>query len=562
MEQQELLKILQQGEGLRIEFKEAQNGVPGSFYDTVSSFLNRDGGVILLGVNDDGEVLGLNNQNLMIIKQDIVTALNNIDVLNPPFPLAVNEVKHQGLTILYIRVPVSSFVHKHAGIVYDRENDSDFRITDEARISEMYARKRNVFTENQIFPNLHIQDLDHSLFDKVKSRIALVNSNHPWLKSGYSNERILRDARFLRRDFTTGQEGLTLAAALVFGTDDVIGNILPAYKIDILVRRENMDRWDDRLVLKTNLIDSYLKALEFVKQKWPDKFYQDSEGRKDLRELIFRELIANVIIHREYNSATPTEIIIYKDKVEATNPNRTRFRGYLNLETFEAEPKNPNIRAFFNVLTWADEIGSGVKNMNKFVKVYSGGASPIFIEDEPFKSILPMASNKLGGRFKLYLHLSQQTEEELGVDRINILKDFSIDLDLETITDLDELALNLVGSWQEKSEDLDRVRFLTNENTSLEKLKKAGSWQEKSGELLKKRGKVLLCTLLWAIQPISLEDLASKLGYRSKDRYRDDYIKPLKDNQLIEYTLEQANDPKQQYKITEKGIHFLIGHPL
>jgi len=43
----------------------------------------------------------------------------------------------------------------------------------------------------------------------------------------------------LRRDFTTGEEGLTLAAALIFGTDEVIGNLLPAYRIDILERREN-----------------------------------------------------------------------------------------------------------------------------------------------------------------------------------------------------------------------------------------------------------------------------------------------------------------------------------
>jgi len=89
MNQQELNKILSQGEGVRIEFKEAQNGVPASFYDTVSSFLNREGGIILLGVSDSSDVIGLNEQNLKHLKQDIVTALNNPEVLNPTFPLAV-----------------------------------------------------------------------------------------------------------------------------------------------------------------------------------------------------------------------------------------------------------------------------------------------------------------------------------------------------------------------------------------------------------------------------------------------------------------------------------------
>lgn len=563
MEQNELNRILAQGENIRIEFKEAQNGVPDSLYDTVASFLNREGGIILLGVDDNAGVLGLTGQNLMQLKQDVVTALNNPEVLNPPFPLAVNEVVQITNTMLYIRVPISSFVHKHANVIYDRENDSDFRITDEARISEMYARKRNVYTENQIFPNLRIVDLDNALFEKVKSRIALVNTNHPWLEVGYSNERILRDARFLRRDFTTGEEGLTLAAALIFGTDEVIGNILPAYRIDILERRENMDRWDDRLLLKTNLIDSYLQALEFIKEKWPQKFYQDKNGnRKDLRELIFRELVANVIIHREYNNATATEIIIYDDRVETTNPNRTRFSGPLDLETFEAEPKNPNIRAFFNVLTWADEIGSGVKNMNKFVSIYTDGAHPIFIEDESFKSIIPMRLVKVGDKYELFLHLSQLKEDQLLDDRITVLQNLPLDLSLKNVTDLDELTIKLVNNWGEKSRKLNNIRFLLNKSLEVKYLNNVGSWNEKSGELLKKRARVLLSTLLLSLQPISLEELANTLGYRSKERYRDDYVKPLKDNNLVEYTLGQANDPNQQYFITERGKSFLVGSPI
>ena len=515
----------------------------------------------MLGVTDNGDVLGLGEQNLMNLKQNIVTALNNPDVLNPPFPLPVNEIEHANEKLLYIRVPISSFVHKHGTIVYDRENDSDFRITDEARIAEMYARKRSVFTENQIYPHLRIEDLNSSLFDKVRSRLVLVDANHPWLEA--SNERILRDALFLRRDFATGEEGLTLAAALIFGTDEVIGNILPAYRIDILERRKNLDRWDDRLLLKTNLIDSYLQALAFIKGKWSEKFYQDKSGeRKDLRELIFRELVGNIIIHREYNSATPTEVIIYEDRVEATNPNRMRFRGPLDLDTFNAEPKNPNIRAFFNILTWADEIGSGVKNMNKFVNSYTDGAHPMFIEDEPFLSVIPMVIFQVGDQYELYLLLSQLPEESLSTDKIDRLKSLPLDLSLKEISDWDELALKLVGSWKEKSGGLANFRFLINNDVSIDELKKVGSWDEKSGELLKKRARVLLSTLLLTILPVSLEELAETLGYRSKERYRDDYVKPLKDNGLIEYTLEQANDPNQQYQITQRGINFLVGSPI
>lgn len=558
MDQTELNKILDQGEGVRIEFKEAQNGVPASFYDTVCSFLNHEGGIIFLGIGDDSTVLGLNRQNLKNLKQDIVTALNNPDVLSPIFPLPVEEVEHPNGTILYIRVPLSSFVHKHHNIIYDRENDSDFRITNEARIADLYARKRNIFTENQIFPHLRITDLNPSLFDKVRTRLALVDANHPWLEA--SNERILRDARLLRRDYATGEEGLTLAAALIFGTDEVIGNILPAYRIDILERRDNMDRWDDRLLLKTNLIDSYLQALAFIKSKWPEKFYQDNSGeRKDLRELIFRELVGNIIIHREYNNALPTEVIIYNDRVEAINPNRPRFRGPLNLDTFEAEPKNPNIRAFFNVLTWADEIGSGVKNMNKFVVAYTGGAHPIFIEDESFRSVIPMVTYLVGEHYQLYLHLADLTEEQLGQDRIERLKGLSLDANLKDKQDWDELAIALGRSWQEKRGELENLRLLINSNLKIDDLKKRGSWEEKRGELLQKRTRVLLAILLLTTLPVSIEELADTLGYKKKESLREGYLNPLRNHKLIEYTMAQVNSPNQKYRITPRGINFLMG---
>jgi hypothetical protein len=42
-----------------------------------------------------------------------------------------------------------------------------------------------------------------------------------------------------------------------FGKDDVIGSICPAYKTDALVRKVNLDRYDDRKIIQTNLVESY-----------------------------------------------------------------------------------------------------------------------------------------------------------------------------------------------------------------------------------------------------------------------------------------------------------------
>jgi ATP-dependent DNA helicase RecG len=108
-----------------------------------------------------------------------------------------------------------------------------------------------------------------------------------------------------RQDYITGEEGYTLAAALLLGKDELIQNILPYYKIEILVKIKDVDRYDDRLTLTTNLIDSYDKIMDFLMKSGylPNKFFMEGEMRIDLREKIFREVVANLLVHREYTNA-------------------------------------------------------------------------------------------------------------------------------------------------------------------------------------------------------------------------------------------------------------------
>ena len=48
-----ITNIIKQGEGLNIEFKKAKEKLPDSLFETICAFLNRNGGTILLGVNDN-----------------------------------------------------------------------------------------------------------------------------------------------------------------------------------------------------------------------------------------------------------------------------------------------------------------------------------------------------------------------------------------------------------------------------------------------------------------------------------------------------------------------------
>jgi len=222
----------------------------------------------------------------------------------------------------------------------------------------------------------------------VRNLIKSNKSNHPWL--ALNDKQMLDIAGFWKRDFQSGQEGYTLAAALMFGKDEVIQQIIPHYKIDAMVRIENVERYDDREYIQTNLVDAYDILMGFVAKHLPDKFYMEGDQRISLRTNIFREIVANLIVHREYTNAYPCKFTIFSDRVETENANNPRKHGKIDPTDFSPFPKNPTIAKFFIQLGRVEELGSGVLNVSNFVKEYSGGGEASFIEDDVFHTIIPI----------------------------------------------------------------------------------------------------------------------------------------------------------------------------
>jgi ATP-dependent DNA helicase RecG len=74
MNEKDIERIIKQGEGLKVEFKETSGNIPKSFYETAVSFSNTDGGTILLGVADNSEITGINSASVPSLLKDMVTA--------------------------------------------------------------------------------------------------------------------------------------------------------------------------------------------------------------------------------------------------------------------------------------------------------------------------------------------------------------------------------------------------------------------------------------------------------------------------------------------------------
>lgn len=133
--------------------------------------------------------------------------------------------------------------------------------------------------------------------------------------------------------------------------------------------------------------------MKFIEKHLDAGFSLDEHGvRYSPRDLLFREAIANSIIHREYRERTVATMVIEKERVLFENGCIPYRHGTITLNNFQPKSKNPRTAYVFNNMGLADELGSGVRNMYKYNEIYSK-AAPIFIEGEVFKTVIPLVSN-------------------------------------------------------------------------------------------------------------------------------------------------------------------------
>lgn len=318
-----------------------------------------------------------------------MTSTNNPQKIYPPIYVQSQVLQYDGKTVVHIHVPCSTQVCRFHGRIFDRNHDSDIDFTDIADlVYKLYARKQDTYFVNKVYPVFSVSDLRSDLIERARQMTKVRVQNHPW--RSITDEELLRSANLLLRDSESGQMGVTLAAILLFGPDDLIYSVLAHHKTDAIFRVFNTDRYEDRDVILTNLLDSYDRLIAFGEKHLNDSFTMDGIISVSSRDKILREVVSNLLAHRDFSSAYVAKFIIEKERILTENSNRSHGLGSLNIESFEPFPKNPPISKVFREIGLADELGSGMRNTYKYTKLYSG-AEPQFIEGDVFRTIIPLS---------------------------------------------------------------------------------------------------------------------------------------------------------------------------
>lgn len=179
----------------------------------------------------------------------------------------------------------------------------------------------------------------------------------------------------------------------LYGTDDVIRDVCPAYETDALARKH-----------------------------LPDKFFLEGTERKNLRNIITREVIGNTLIHN-YSSAFPAKVIIEKDWLKTENWCITRRHGNIMSDEFTPYPKKPLIQQFFckhwqNRYYWL--------RCEKLVEVRITIPLDKMVADEAREQkTLSEREQKIYNMICENIHLSEQVMAELDISRATVYRDYA-----------------------------------------------------------------------------------------------------------------------------------------
>ncbi|WP_404415150.1 RNA-binding domain-containing protein [Marinospirillum sp.] len=369
----ELIQALEWVESNDLELKSARGGLPKSLWETYSAMANTDGGIILLGVEDNGKITGLTDATKL--KKSFWDTVNNkskisINLLTDQDVHLLDRPEGQ---LLAIRIPRATRHQRPVFLgnnplsgTYRRNYEGDYKST-EQEVGRLLADRSEEPADSRLLNNFTLDDLDTTSLQQFRQRFASHKPTHPWLSE--NDEGLLKKLGGWRLDRQTGQQGLTLAGLLMFGRDEALREALPGYHLDYreILTDDPDERWSDRLhpdgTWHANLFQFYLKVVLRLTEDLKLPFALDKDlfrkGEGPVHEGI-REALVNALIHADYQGIGGILVEKHRDRFIFTNPGTLLISLDQLLQGNISECRNKSLQTMFLMLGAAEKAGSGV----------------------------------------------------------------------------------------------------------------------------------------------------------------------------------------------------------
>ena len=390
MNSEKLIKsLLRQGEGEHLELKERVR--KDEIGKTVCSFLNHEGGQILIGISESKKVLGIPDAEKW--ESELKSYLTSAII--PDTPIMVSREKKGAKELILIKVwSGTKQPYIFDGSIYFRRGENTVRATSQ-EISDLIhnRQKTDLHWERQAALGVELEDLDIQEIQKTIDRSI--------------HESRLDDSQRNPIDFLSHfglfQNGhFTNAAVVLFAKNPA--RFIPQARVRIafLEKGKTADQFIDDKLLEGNLFKNIFSIVDFLEKylNTSRKFDQKNWERQDNYVVpmdALREGVINALAHRDYSLPTASmSVIIYTDRIEIFNSGKSPLKASELKRSHLSMPVNPDISHMIFLRGFMEKIGRGTIKIMDACKE-AGLKDPSWTITEKSVKLSFLLNIKLGG---------------------------------------------------------------------------------------------------------------------------------------------------------------------
>ncbi|MDO5375301.1 MAG: ATP-binding protein [Staphylococcus rostri] len=341
----------------------------------ISAFANAEGGKLVIGIEDNGEISGFNYAKAKKKEVYLEAPFEYLYRIPKYTHELIDVIKNDGtidqILVFSIEPSYDAIITLKDDSVYLRVNDKSRKLTHNQITHLEYDRGARRF-EEELIEYSSINDVDEELVNEFKSLLG----------TNVETEKLLNARGFMR------DGKLTVAGLLLFS--DNISVYLPSARIRFMRYEGTKEESGIKLnVVKDVTFDKALpkairEARTFINNQLREYTFLGKKGEfvtlPEYPEFAWFEGMINAIVHRRYdNQGDHIRIKMFDDRLEITSPGA--LPASVTLENIKEErySRNPKLAAALTQYRWVRESNEGVGRIFDEMKEYFLDA-PIYAE--------------------------------------------------------------------------------------------------------------------------------------------------------------------------------------
>ncbi|MCP5054708.1 MAG: ATP-dependent DNA helicase RecG [bacterium] len=381
----ELLRLIERGEDSRHQFKETIKETR-KLADEMVAFSNSQGGMIVIGVNDQGEVKGLSKPDMGQTNQHIANAATNnvrpaINVITENI-----EIEKRKMIVVHVNEGINKPYCNNEGAFWVKNGSDKRKVTSPEELQRLFQSSGKIYVDESIVEGTSKDDLNLDKFNDYFQKVY----KRDYKEIDHSIDTLLEKLNLAKNG------PLNLAGLLLFGNHP--SRYRPAFIIKAIsffgndtADRNYRDSEDMEGVLARQYHDAMAFLLRNLKKTQQGQHF-NSLGILEVSQVALEEVLQNAIIHRDYLKNAPIRIFIFDNRIEIISPGKLpNSLTVENIKFGNSTMRNALIASFATKILPYRGLGLGILNALKEqpnIEFYND------VSGEQFKVTIPRPEEK------------------------------------------------------------------------------------------------------------------------------------------------------------------------